>query len=219
MNRTEFAQIMVYLAAGTGKQVAAETVEVYYDLLCDLPSEALAFAVKRSLLESAYPVVPPVGTLRRLALDAMNAAHREPTADEAWELVRRALNRFGYMREEEGLAGLPAGPVRRAAECLGWRSLCDSTEPEISRAQYRKAFETLQGRQQRERLLPAPMIAALEHIGTLPKLPELQGYDHRNAWQVIADAARQRGPRRRLLADSTSQGRLEPRAVERNGTH
>jgi hypothetical protein len=203
VTRKEFGCIIAYLAAASGKSPTQEQAEVYFDLLGDLPAEALQFAAKRALLESCYPVLPPVGTLRKLAVDAMNGADREPTPDEAWELVRRAIGRFGYRREQAALDALPEGAVRRAAECLGWQSLCDSTEPEICRAQYRKAYESLQSRRERQRLLPGGMIEMLERIGTLPKLPELQGYDHRNAWQVKHDSAAQR----RLVAPQPSERR------------
>jgi len=192
MNRADFAKVMAYIVAATGKAIATETAEVYFDLLGELPAEALQFAAMRALLEACYPVLPPAGVLRKLALDAMNGADREPTADEAWELVRRAINAFGYMREQQALAALPEGPVRRAAECLGWQSMCESTVEEVTRAQYRKAYETLAHRRQRQRLLPAPMIAMLERIGEMPRLPELKGYDHSNACQGLVDEARKR---------------------------
>src|SRR5262249_9799575 len=141
MTREEFAVVMALLASATGKAIDDKQAEVYFELLGDLPAEALRFAAKRALLESAYPVLPPVGVLRKLAVEATNGCDREPTPDEAWNIVRRAIRDFGYRHQEEGIESLPAGPIRRAVQCLGWQSLCDSTEPEICRAQFRKAFE------------------------------------------------------------------------------
>jgi hypothetical protein len=199
MSRDEFTRVMAFLSATTGKQVPEDMAEGYFALLGDLPLEALQVAAQRALLESSYPVLPPVGVLRKLAVEAMNASDREPTADEAWGTVLRAISRFGLMREPEALESLPDGPVRRAAECLGWRSLCDSTEPEISRAQYRKAFEGLQGRDDRQRLLPPALRDALDHVAAA--MPELAGPDRRNSWEVIQDEA----TRRRLAAPESSE--------------
>src|ERR1700676_275979 len=65
--------------------------------------------------------------------------------------------------EREALDAMPL-PVRRATEAVGWRTLCDSTEPEFSRAQWVKTYDAIVGRVQHERLLPAPMRALLEQI-------------------------------------------------------
>jgi hypothetical protein len=189
VTREEFGCVMAYVSAAVNKPVAENTARVYFDLLGDLPAPALEAAAKQALLESAYPTLPPVGTLRRLAVEALCAKDALPSPEEAWELTRRALVAYGYCREEQGLASLPDGPVRRAAECLGWQSLCESTEPEIVRAQYRKAYESLAGRAQRQRLLPAPLVGLLESVGGMEPA---NGFDRRNAWQVVQDEAKRR---------------------------
>ncbi len=153
MTRPEFACAIAYLAAGCGKTPAPEALEVYWDLLGDLPALALQAAAKRALLEQTYTIFPQVGTLRKLASELVSGASGEPTAAEAWGLVRRAVCLFGYARSEAGLASLPP-LARRTADALGWRSLCDASEPEIVRAQFVKAYDCIAGREQRERLLP-----------------------------------------------------------------
>lgn len=172
MLRSEFVPVMAFISAAVGKPVSEETVRVYFDLLGDLPLLALHLAAKRAVLESQYPTLPPVGTLRRLAVEAMQPSRLPP--DEAWELTRKAILRFGYYREEAGLVSLP-DEVRRAAECLGWQSLCDSTQPEVCRAQFRKAYESLSERKQRMDLLPQSMrktIAQLSQGFALPALTD-----------------------------------------------
>src|SRR5690348_7985347 len=64
---------MAYLGAGCGKELNKDGLRVYYDLLGDLPLTALQCAAKRALLENAFPVFPQVGTLRKLATEAMTA--------------------------------------------------------------------------------------------------------------------------------------------------
>jgi hypothetical protein len=167
MTRDEFLSVMVTLAAGCGKPASAETHEVYWQLLGDLPEPAFRAAAAQALLESRYPVFPPVGTLRQLAVGAVQGAARLPSPAEAWGLVRRALVGCGYYRAEAGLASLPPA-VRRTAECLGWQELCDATEPEIVRAQFCKAYEQVAGREEREALLPPKLRAALAQVGRLP---------------------------------------------------
>jgi hypothetical protein len=140
MTHNDFAAVITYLGEGTGKPLSLPAAEVYWDLLSDLPLAALRVAAKQALLEGQYPVFPPAGVLRRLAVEALMYGRGDPAPEEAWALVRRALSEFGYYREAAGLASLP-GLVRRAAELLGWQSMCDSTEPEILRAQFRKVYE------------------------------------------------------------------------------
>src|SRR6516164_1588903 len=151
MVRHEFGCIIAYLEAASGKPMSAEQARVYHDLLGDLPADVLLIAAKRAIVESQYPTIPPVGVLRRLALEVSRPDRLAPM--EAWALLAKAIRRFGYYREEQGLASLPPD-VRQAAECLGWRSLCDATEEGVIRGQFCKTFEQLQKRADTVALLP-----------------------------------------------------------------
>jgi hypothetical protein len=162
MTRVEFAQVLAYLSAGVGKPVAEATAEVYWDLLGDLPLPALQRAAQRALLESAYPTLPTVGTLRELA-----AAGETLPAAEAWSLIRTAMARHGLTGEVKALACLPP-LVAQAAAALGWRNLCDAREAQTVYAQFRDAYEAVVGRDRREHLLPAPLKAELRQIGREP---------------------------------------------------
>lgn len=174
MTYPEFATVIAYLAGAVGKPVARKQAEVYFDLLGDLPLPVFQFAAKRAIAESAYPVLPPIGVLRKLAVEAMDGNEGGATPAEAWELCRAAIVKFGYCREKAGLQSLPS-TVRRAAECLGWQDLCDSDKPEIVRAQFQKAYETLVDRKRRLDLLPVSMRQALTQIGAMPSEIEFRG--------------------------------------------
>lgn len=161
MERVEFAKIMVVLGAGVGKEPTSHQIEVYFDLLGDLPVDALRFAAKQALLESSYPVIPAVGILRRLAVESMTPRALCPM--EAWELVRTAIRHYGYMREREGLASLPP-TVAKAARAIGWQSICDSENPETVRAQFRQAYEPIATDHARLAALPAQMRDKLDEL-------------------------------------------------------
>lgn len=171
MTKAEFVSIMAVLEAGVGKKIPALQAAVYFDLLGDLPVGALQVAAKRALVEAQYPGLPPIGVLRRLAVEAT----RPPslTWGEAWELSSRAIQKYGYTKEAEGLATLPL-TVRRAVECLGWQAVCDCDKDrtETLRAQFRGIYESLDGRKQRAALLPPssgllPRLA--NQIGVMPE--------------------------------------------------
>jgi hypothetical protein len=152
-----------------------------------LPQAALEVAVKRALLESQYPVIPPVGVLRKLATEALQGADRLPDPGEAWGIVSKAIRQYGYFRPEEGLASLPEF-LRRAVHSMGgWGALCNSTEPEIVRAQFRMAYESLAQREHRELLLPAPLKGELAKIGPMPEEPKRTIETQRRLLRVMAE--------------------------------
>jgi hypothetical protein len=189
MTAEEFARVLCYLQCAVNKDVPRMQAEVYFDLLKDLPAEAVECAARQALLESDYPVLPPVGKLRRLALDAL-AGPEQMGAYEAFALALQAVRRYGLDREREALASLPP-LVAKAVECIGWRSLCDATELDTLRAQFRDAYGILDGRERRERLMPPELRRALEGLGKPPAglLESDPSPDGRGPWRpVLADA-------------------------------
>src|SRR5579859_1583821 len=162
MTREEFTAIMLFLVASVGKEMTEPTINVYFDLLGDLPYNSLLAAVKLTLLENTYPTIPTVGKLREAAVRVMQG--NAPTAIEAWGMAIAAVGRFGLSGKRKALECLPT-PVARAVEYFGWRSLCDSTEPEISRAQFVKAYDALATREHRTALMPPAVRELLESVG------------------------------------------------------
>ncbi|HWG42514.1 MAG TPA: hypothetical protein VN688_06970, partial [Gemmataceae bacterium] len=162
MTRQEFAAVMAYVGAGCGKTLGEDALKVYYDLLSDLPLDVLQLAAKRALLESHYPVFPPVGVLRKLAAEIM----RPPAmpALEAWGVLQRAIDRYGDDNPQQGLDALPE-PIRAVAEQFGWRQLCRCNETEILRAQFSKAYDTAQARERATWLLPVGVRQAVAELG------------------------------------------------------
>src|SRR5262245_36499204 len=89
MNRQDFLAISAFLSAGVGKPMPPQQLEVYYDLLRDLPTPAVQQAARRALQEGQYPVIPPIGVLRRLALEIVRGAWPPPTAAENTRRIAR----------------------------------------------------------------------------------------------------------------------------------
>jgi hypothetical protein len=161
MDRSEFATVMAYISAGCAKHISREQAEVYFDLLGDLPVNALKIAAKRSLLESQYPTFPSVGVLRKLALEAVSG--HLPNTGDAWEMARKTILRFGYYREKQGMASLHP-MVREAVERFGWKEMCDSENPSVLHAQFRGVYERILERQERELLMPAAVKQFAEQV-------------------------------------------------------
>lgn len=159
MTREEFAQVTGYLSAAVNKPMLREQIEVYFDLLKDLPAIAVGAAARQALVESQYPTIPPVGVIRQLATRAVQP--EALTWGEAFQLTLQAVRRHGLDGERQALASLPP-VVAHAARCLGWRSLCDATSLETVRAQFRDIYAPLAEREERQWTLPRPVREALE---------------------------------------------------------
>jgi hypothetical protein len=172
MTRAEFVPVVAYLSAGNGKPMSREQAEVYFDLLSDLPADLVKAAIRRALCESRFSCVPPVGTIRAAAAELR--AGGSPSWPEAWRLACQAASRYGLHRQAQGLDSLPSA-VRRAAESVGWRALCDADEGSLDtlRAQFRDAYGVMTDREERERRLPGPLRAEVlgltDGVGALPE--------------------------------------------------
>lgn len=64
---------------------------------------------------------------------------------EAYEEVRKAVQRFGFARMSEATLSPLA---RKTLECFGVRSFCMSEEPEIARAQFMRMYDQIAARTQ-----------------------------------------------------------------------
>jgi hypothetical protein len=166
VTRDEFLPVSVYLSAATGRVMPREQIEVYYDLLHDLPTAAVQEAARRAVAESQFPTIPPVGVLRALAL---RLARPEALGwGEAWGAAMKAVRRYGSGRERDALASLPAAAAR-AAHCLGWEALCAANPQDCNtlRAQFRDVYADVAEKEEfaARAPLPAPARAAAELVG------------------------------------------------------
>lgn len=183
MTKTDFAACMAVIAAGCGKNLTEEAMTVYYDLLKDLPLEALQVAAKQALLESLYPVFPTVGLLRKFATAAITKIDRQPLSIEAWEISQKAVRRWGLNRQREALAGMPL-LVAKTVSAIGWQALCDATLSDMDtiRAQFVRAYETIVGREQRTALLPQEVQEIINGIGIEAQPPPI---DNRSGAPIL----------------------------------
>jgi len=184
MTREEFSRVIAYITAGTNKALTADSLEVYYDLLGDLPSDVLLSAAKRVVLEHPWATFPSVAELRAAAMLSTRGDLTDISPSQAWEMARTFGERFDpdvqgeyraygktYPSQFDYLTSTLPAPVVRAIRSFGALSLSVGDEPTgVLRAQFMKTFEHVVASERREALLPPSLKQAIESIGR--QIPE-----------------------------------------------
>jgi len=151
MTKAEIAKILAVLAASYPKfEVDDLKVQVWHEMLGDLDYVTANMAVKKLILENAFP--PSIAEVRKAAAEIMNPDVM--TAAEAWGEVERAVRTYGSYQEIEALASLSPRTAKVVRQ-IGWREICLNEEPGVVRGQFLKMYQQVQERDRREMLLPA----------------------------------------------------------------
>lgn len=116
------------------------TVNVWYEMLRDLPGEVVSAATKRMCSTLKFP--PSIADIRENVAQAVKEAKGIPSAGDAWAKVRKALSWYGYYRPEEARKAL-GEQIWRAVEMVGgWRELCEG-ETAILSAQFERRYNAM----------------------------------------------------------------------------
>ena len=100
----DFGQVMVFLREAYPRQEITDmTVEVYYQVLRDLPLDQLKAAVL-DLISSDTPWMPAAGQVRARAFDLALQEAGLLTAGEAWAEVKRVVRKH-YVRAAPPVIG------------------------------------------------------------------------------------------------------------------
>lgn len=160
MTKKEFLPIMGFLEAATQKPLSKASVDVYFDLLGDLPADVLQIAARRVALAHVWATFPSAAELRQAASETQRGAVSVLSPAEAWELAWRAVGRIDLDipgSVEKHTAKLPP-LVLDAMQAFGIPALVAGKEPVgVVRGQFFKVFEQLAAREERLALLPAPL--------------------------------------------------------------
>jgi len=135
-------------------------------MLQDIPIDVAQAAVMAHLSQSVYP--PTVADIRSAA-EKITAPNRLE-AIEAWELIVKAIRKYGYYREAEAMASLPP-EIADMARRFTWEALCTSENVDTLRAQFRMAWDTQTKRQREDRLIAPTVMKLIESSGAIKRLP------------------------------------------------
>lgn len=169
MTMAEVAKLLAFITAiYPNVDLKDGTVEAWFALLQDLNFEIARAAVKKVIAESEFPAIPPVGKIRRTALDFLNGYRL--TAPEAWGLVLKAIKQHGYYGGAAALAGLPAG-IAQVVQWMGWAEICHSEKPDVVRAQFMRMYEIQELRSRETAELPPGVKEMVKGLGQSLSLP------------------------------------------------
>lgn len=149
-NEAEIAKLIgVMAAAYPNTQVTDATIEVYITMLKDIPLELLTVSVQQCMAESEF--LPTVAKIREKALALTTPVAPEPL--EAWGVVLKAIEKYGFYRSPE----FNDPVIAKAVDCIGWRNLCSSEldNQGVDRAHFSRVYEGLRRQAENDRrMLP-----------------------------------------------------------------
>lgn len=157
MTRVEFAEGIAYLEAGCGVPMPAKAIEVYFDILGDLPRDAFRVACKRVILEHPWKTFPSIAELRQAASETLRGEICVMSPGEAWAQAWAIVGRIDPEISGSVGRGLEgAHPlVKEAMEAMGIPALCYGKEPVgVLRGQFMRIYEQMAARDKRTALLP-----------------------------------------------------------------
>lgn len=171
MTKKEVAKLLAVLAAAYPRlNVSEMTVKVWHEMLGDISYEAAGVAAKKLMLTNTFP--PSIAELREAAT-AITSPQVAPGVI-AWGEIKRAIQKYGYYRENEGLGSLSPA-TRKAVECIGWKEFCMSDDPEgVIRGQFIKLYEQVATQERESRLMPDELKGAISALASRMSVPQLK---------------------------------------------
>jgi hypothetical protein len=161
----EFAQVMGFIAAATGKSLSVESQVVYFDLLGDLPMSVLQLAAKKVCLRHRYPTFPSVAEIRACAVEVGRGEVTAGTGAEAFAQAWSAVRRIDPEIEgsfERATKGLPPLVVK-AMLAMGVCSMVASGDPVgVIRGQFLRIYEQLAESERQTQAIPERDRQAIE---------------------------------------------------------
>lgn len=150
MKKAETVKVMTTIAANYRNfDVDDFKVELWYDMLKDLPFPLVMASVKMVMMSSKYP--PTIAEIREGVVKLSD--NQGITAGEAWGEVTRGIAKFGSY-DPEGAFSIMSPMTLKVVKQLSWREICSSENISVTRGQFIKIYDSLRVREEHEKLLP-----------------------------------------------------------------
>jgi hypothetical protein len=171
LTKTEFVKVMLYISSGIQKPISDATLEVYWDLLGDLPLEALQTAARRVMLAHPWSMFLSIAELREAAITTLRGNIRELTAGEAWAVAWKVVSNtdpevegsFDRACQRYKASRIVVDTILR----MGLVALCGSSSPvDVIRGQFTRAFDGIAAAEKAAALLPEKVKSSVREIGS-----------------------------------------------------
>jgi hypothetical protein len=140
---------MISFSKVTPINFTPETIEIWFDLLGDLPFEVAKMAVKRLLLELPYPPTP--AEIRKRAVEI--ALPAIPTGSEAWAVALKLINNYSPYRQKDWFDGIEPN-IAKAVRAMGLQEMALTENVDVTRGQFLKVYEQIAVGARQDALLP-----------------------------------------------------------------
>jgi len=146
-------------------------IDLWTELLRDIPFAVIETAVKKLILESPHP--PTISDVRKQIAEILQDPSNKDAA-EAWGEVMRAIKNYGYYKPQEALASM-SDRAAEVAKIIGWQEICTGEELGVTRGQFVKMYEMLTKRDKQEMVLPDGLKRAIRQIAEGQNLKLVEG--------------------------------------------
>lgn len=177
MTRDEVEQVLFVLQEGRtdGRRFSEETIDIWCDLLADLPFEAAKAAAVHLLRTSSYP--PTVADIRKMVAEMIDPL---PSAEDAY-LEARELAR-SYSPYTQAPLAASCSLIAKAISVIGIETLAYTDNSEYVGREFRRVYENL-----RDREIRARQIGRLDRVLPGYRAGLLVGTDDEEGVEVDGD--------------------------------
>ena len=150
-----------------------EGMQIWLKALEDTPDELVSLAFENHIMTAKYP--PSIAEIRERIFSLSSNTTDDWTA--AFDLVRRAIAKYGSYREEEALAwiGEQNTTAAEVARRLGFKDICLAENLDVIRGQFRMAYTNYMTNKKDYGMLPYATRARQEAIQGQYRQNEITG--------------------------------------------
>jgi hypothetical protein len=137
-------------------------IELWTEMLADVPYPVVETAAKKLILESPYP--PTISDIRKQVVEITTDPADRIDGATAWGEVAKAIREYGHYNPEEAMESISPRAVK-VARMIGWKELCTCEEPGVIRGQFIKMYDAYTAREKQDALLPDQLFGIIQQIG------------------------------------------------------
>lgn len=169
-NTVQLFAMIAALYPGKGAAFAAASpvmVKTWAKMLEDMPFELAQAGLQAHAANSPFPP-----TIAEIKARADSLTTNRMGADEAWELARKIIGRYGIYRKADAKANTDP-EVWTVIERMGYRDLCTSENADVIRAQFMRIWDANAKRERETAMLPPAVRERAKQLTAGMALPEV----------------------------------------------